>query len=99
LGIAPRQFRSICARYFQVMSGPDREHVAGQRHLDWQPVLRRFIVVQPADPAIGGQPGIRRDPGAGDEQHPARRGKATGDAIDGGECIHGVRISLAMRRL
>ncbi|MGB2903842.1 MAG: hypothetical protein WBB96_10540 [Candidatus Dechloromonas phosphoritropha] len=88
LGSAPATVLLDLGQIFPGDVRPDREHVPRQRRLDRYPVLRRVVVVQPADPAIGGQPGIRRDSGAGDEQHPARRGKTAGDAIDHGQLVH-----------
>jgi hypothetical protein len=49
-----------------------REHLAGQRLLDVQPLGGRLAVIQATNATIGRQAGIGRNPRPGDEQSAPR---------------------------
>jgi hypothetical protein len=72
LGCAPRQLRLDLGDVAPGDVGPGRHHLARQRLLDGQALVGEAVVVEAADAAVGGQAGIDRDAGAGDEQDALR---------------------------
>ena len=70
---------------------PSPERLAGEEHLDREPLLRRVRLVEPADAPVGREAGVGGDPGPGDEEDGAGPAEDPGGGVDGGGVRRGGR--------